>query len=152
MFTSLVGYQDTGAKSTLRLELDPGLLRSLIVTLKANERLAPDGPVLALELLSLYMVRDVNGSTLISYHPSSASLLHDRILSAGRGGYWEKIMSRSIDPTEDKVITRPDLTSTKAIHIIRARQLRYSSLLEDLKNTIMFIRGKPNPALELASE
>ncbi|KAG6840284.1 hypothetical protein H0H93_004714, partial [Arthromyces matolae] len=53
---------------------------------------------------------------------------------------------------EEKVITRPELTSTKAIHTIRARQLRYSSLLEDLKNTIMFIEGKPNPALESASE
>lgn len=37
---------------------------------------------------------------------------------------------------------------TNELHVIRAHQLHYSSLLADFKKTVLFIRDTPNPALE----
>lgn len=37
---------------------------------------------------------------------------------------------------------------TKELHVIRAHHLHYSSLLEDFKKTVVFIRDTKNPAMK----
>lgn len=39
------------------------------------------------------------------------------------------------------------MSLTNELHVIRAHQLHYSSLLEDFRKTIQFIMDTPNPAL-----
>ncbi|KAF9011851.1 hypothetical protein BDQ17DRAFT_1344969 [Cyathus striatus] len=61
--------------------------------------------VLVPDLLSVHLVRNVNGSTIISFHPSlnlpttQAHYLHERIRFAGQSVYWQSIFQRSPDPT-----------------------------------------------------
>ena len=49
----------------------------------------PDQRLLVLDLLSVHLVRNINGSTIISYHPTmnipatTAKFLHERIRFAG---------------------------------------------------------------------
>lgn len=51
------------------------------------------------------MIRDISGSTLITYHPAlewkatTAANLHTRVYLAGQSVYWQKIFHRSSDPT-----------------------------------------------------
>jgi hypothetical protein len=67
--------------------------------LYSNERL------LVLDLLAVHLIRNVNGSTLISYHPTmnlpttTAPFLHTRIRFAGQSVYWQSILQKSADPT-----------------------------------------------------
>jgi hypothetical protein len=69
------------------------------LTLYSNNRL------LVLDLLSVHLIRNINGSTIISFHPSlelpttTASLLHERIRFAGQSVYWQSIFQKSPDPT-----------------------------------------------------
>ncbi|KAF8550189.1 hypothetical protein OG21DRAFT_1446946 [Imleria badia] len=55
------------------------------------------------DLLSVHMVRDVQSSTIISYHPKlrrrTADQLHSLINRTGRSVYWSKNFQRSKDPT-----------------------------------------------------
>jgi len=58
-----------------------------------------------LDLLSVHLVRNINGSTIISYHPTlnipstTAQFLHERIRFAGRSVYWQSMFQKSQDPT-----------------------------------------------------
>lgn len=49
---------------------------------------------------------------------------------------------------ESNVISTSNMTLSRELHIIRAHQLHYSSLLEDFRKTIAFIRATKNPALD----
>ncbi|TEB25452.1 hypothetical protein FA13DRAFT_1756550 [Coprinellus micaceus] len=61
--------------------------------------------VLSLDLLSVHLIRNTNGSTIISYHPTrnlpvtSAEYLHERVRFAGQSVYWQSMFQRSPDPT-----------------------------------------------------
>lgn len=70
----------------------------------------PDGKTssesaLVLDLLSIHLVRNVNGNTIISYHANmdlpttKADYLHERIRFAGQSVYWEKMLEKAEDPT-----------------------------------------------------
>jgi len=67
--------------------------------LYSNKRL------LVLDLLSVHLVRNINGSTIISYHPTlnipatTAPFLHERIRFAGQSVYWQSMFQKSQDPT-----------------------------------------------------
>ncbi|KIM41617.1 hypothetical protein M413DRAFT_72019 [Hebeloma cylindrosporum] len=69
------------------------------LVLHSNNRL------LVLDLLSVHLIRNVNGSTIISFHPSlnlpttTARFLHERIRFAGQSVYWQNIFQKSPDPT-----------------------------------------------------
>jgi hypothetical protein len=64
-----------------------------------------DRKVLTLDLLSVHLIRNLNGSTMISYHPTlnlpttTAQYLHERIRFAGQSVYWQSMFQRSPDPT-----------------------------------------------------
>jgi len=90
--------------------------------------------------------------------------------------YWQKIFQESPDPTfllltfvwhamyawdqaledlyahigqlEARVLSTSNLKLTQELHIIRAHQLHYSSLLDDFRKTVEFIRVTRNPAME----
>ncbi|KAK1225976.1 hypothetical protein PQX77_011044 [Marasmius sp. AFHP31] len=62
------------------------------------------GCYLVLDLLSVHLIRNVEGNTIISYHHSgpdatSAQYLHERIRFAGQSVYWQSIFQKSPDPT-----------------------------------------------------
>ena len=85
----------------------------------------PDKRRLRLDMLSVHLIRNINGSTIISYHPkmifptTTAAFFHQRIRLAGRLGstdatintedqfslftghsvYWQNIFQKSSDPT-----------------------------------------------------
>ncbi|KAF8892914.1 hypothetical protein BD779DRAFT_1436236 [Infundibulicybe gibba] len=139
--------------------------------------------LLVLDLLAVHLIRNVNvnGNTIISYHPgrqnsrtATASYLHERIRFAGNV-YWQSIFKNSPDPTfvllcyvwhamyawdealehlyshicllETKVMHHYDIHLTQELHVIRAHQLHYSSLLDDFRKTVEFIRTTHNPAV-----
>ena len=64
-----------------------------------------DQKVLTLDLLSVHLIRNLKGSTMISYHPilnlptTTAHYLHERIRFAGQSVYWQSMFQRSPDPT-----------------------------------------------------
>ena len=81
-----------------------------------------DKRLLVLDLLSVHLVRNINGSTIISYHPTlnipatTAKFLHERIRFAGlskliiilfhslihllgQSVYWQSMFQKSQDPT-----------------------------------------------------
>jgi hypothetical protein len=45
-------------------------------------------------------------------------------------------------------LEKNDLNFTQELHRIRAHLLHYTSLLEDFRKTVNFIKGTPYPALE----
>ncbi|KAF5384252.1 hypothetical protein D9615_003334 [Tricholomella constricta] len=62
--------------------------------------------ILVLDLLSVHLIRSVEESTIISFHPviknhptTDALYLHDRIRFAGQSVYWQSIFQKSPDPT-----------------------------------------------------
>ena len=57
----------------------------------------------------------------------------------------------SLNLQESQAITTSETTLTNELHIIRAHQLHYSSLLADFRKTIIFIRDTKNPALDSLS-
>jgi len=67
--------------------------------LYSNKRL------LVLDLLSVHLIRNINGSTIISFHPTlnipatTAPFLHERIRFAGQSVYWQSMFQKSQDPT-----------------------------------------------------
>ncbi|KAF5350703.1 hypothetical protein D9756_008753 [Leucocoprinus leucothites] len=154
---------------------------------------------LCLDLLSVHVIRNIKGNTIISYHPdmdlptTGAEQLHDRIRFAGKPSalssrdrlvnachagqsvYWQKMFQQSRDPTllllvflwhaiyswdqalehlynhicrlESKVIDTGRWEMNQELHIVRAHQLYYTSLLDDLGRTVEFIRKHKNPAM-----
>ncbi|KIM41609.1 hypothetical protein M413DRAFT_445584 [Hebeloma cylindrosporum] len=86
-----------GAPSTLlgKQMIDP----HSPLALYSNNRL------LVLDLLAVHLIRNINGSTIISFHPSldlpttKADFLHERIRFAGQSVYWQSIFQKSPDPT-----------------------------------------------------
>ena len=48
---------------------------------------------------------------------------------------------------EANVIKTYDITLTQELHIIRAHQLHYSSLIKDIEKTVEFVRDTKNPAM-----
>lgn len=60
---------------------------------------------LVLDLLSFHLVRNIKGSTLISFHPSTGPMptkahhLQIRARFAGQSVYWQSMFQRSPDPT-----------------------------------------------------
>jgi hypothetical protein len=65
--------------------------------------LFPGKKYLVQDLLSVHMVRTVQSSTIISYHPklrrTTAERLYSLINRTGRSVYWSKNFDRSKDPT-----------------------------------------------------
>jgi len=49
---------------------------------------------------------------------------------------------------EARVIKTYDILLTQELHIIRAHQLHYSSLIEDIRKTVEFVRDTKNPAMD----
>ncbi|KAJ3563227.1 hypothetical protein NP233_g9075 [Leucocoprinus birnbaumii] len=148
---------------------------------KAPLKLRYSDRYLCLDLLSVHVIRHVDGNTIISYHPdmdlptTGAEKLHDRIRFAGQSVYWQKMFQQSRDPTllllvfiwhtmyswdqalehlynhicqlESKVIDTGRWKMNQDLHIIRAHQLYYTSLLDDIRKTVEFIRKHKNPAM-----
>ncbi|KAF8153211.1 hypothetical protein B0H34DRAFT_722645 [Crassisporium funariophilum] len=111
---------------------------------------------------------------------TTAPYLHERIRFAGQSVYWQSIFQNQSDPTfvlltfiwhamyawdealenlyshictlESQVITTSEMTLTQELHIIRAHHLHYSSLLDDFRKTVIFVRDTKNPALMALSE
>jgi len=176
--------------------------------------------LLHLDLLAVHLIRNVNGSTIISYHPTmalpttTAEFFHQRIRFAGmcwwlfcvidvksllgQSVYWQSIFQKSPDATfvlltfiwhavyawdealedlykhictlvrdthicislflltsmtqESRVITTADMPLTKELHVIRAHHLHYTSLLEDFRKHVFFVRDTHNPALDSLSK
>jgi len=107
---------------------------------------------------------------------TTARYLHERIRFAGQSVYWQSIFQKSPDPTfvlltfiwhaiyawdealetlynhictlEGAVVATTDFDLTQELHIIRAHQMHYSSLLEDLRKTVTFVQDTLNPALD----
>jgi len=65
-----------------------------------NINFMPGGRLLVLDLLSVHLIRNINGSTIISYHPSlpqpttTAEDLHRRILLAGKSFFYQYYTAR----------------------------------------------------------
>lgn len=175
-----------------------------------------DNRQLVLDLLSVHLVRHVDGSTIISFHPkidhptTPAAYLHERIRFAGRSGnhsmyigwvgtrtkcvlaenfpsfprsyicasdlhlacnvrmgwspwrficthlptrehllsVWSSYTAGRHDFKETRVISTSNTILTQELHVIRAHQLHYSSLLEDFQKTVDFIGTTRNPAMD----
>lgn len=164
----------------------PSTMSQMMIDTQAPLPLSSSGQLLVLDLLSVHLIRNSNGSTIISYHPSlplpttTAKDLHQRIQFAGQSVYWQKMFQQVSDPTfvlltflwhamyawdeasenlythictlETKVIETSQMSLTSELHIIRAHQLHYSSLLSSFTKTVEFIRDTDNPALESMDE
>lgn len=50
------------------------------------------------------------------------------------------------------MISTSEMSLTQELHIIRAHHLHYSSLLDNFRKTVEFVRDTLNPALESLSE
>ena len=50
------------------------------------------------------------------------------------------------------MISTSNTVLTQELHVIRAHQLHYSSLLEDFRKTVEFVRKTRNPAMETYEE
>ncbi|KAK7056720.1 hypothetical protein VNI00_002437 [Paramarasmius palmivorus] len=111
---------------------------------------------------------------------SGAAYLHERIRFAGQSVYWQHIFQSSPDPTfvllvflwhaiyswdealeilynhiismEMRIMRDSDMQITRTLHFIRAHLLHYSSLLEDMRNSVQFIISTPNPAMNSLDE
>ncbi|KAF9444896.1 hypothetical protein P691DRAFT_806548 [Macrolepiota fuliginosa MF-IS2] len=159
----------------------PSILSQMMIDTQAPLPLKSSDQLLVLDLLSVHLIRNTEGSTIISYHPSlplpttTAHTLQERIRFAGQSVYWQKMFQKSSDPTfvlltflwhamyawdealenlyihictlETKVIETNEMRLTSELHVIRAHQLHYSSLLGDFRKTVQFILDTPNPAL-----
>jgi hypothetical protein len=61
--------------------------------------------MLFIDLLAIHMIRNVNESTVISYHPestwcqTSAERLQSLMLLVGGSVYWQNIFTKTKDPT-----------------------------------------------------
>ncbi len=53
---------------------------------------------------------------------------------------------------ETRVMSPSNIDLTRELHLIRAHLLHYASLLGDMKKSVLFVLGTPNPALAALSE
>ncbi|KAF8153212.1 hypothetical protein B0H34DRAFT_820059 [Crassisporium funariophilum] len=95
-----------GSKSMDTLNNPPTLLGSQKIDTHAPLALYSNKRVLVLDLLAVHLIRNVNGSTIISYHPTlnipttKAIFLHERIRFAGQSYvYWQSMFQELADPT-----------------------------------------------------
>lgn len=93
-------------KSTASLASQiPTLLGSQKIDTHAPLALYSNQRLLSLDLLSVHLIRNIKGSTIISYHPNlkmsttTAPYLHTRIRFAGQSVYWQSMFQKSPDPT-----------------------------------------------------
>ncbi|KAF8199527.1 hypothetical protein BJ912DRAFT_921939 [Pholiota molesta] len=115
------------------------------VVLRSNDR------ILLLDLLAFHMIRDKNGSTIISYHPTkewkstSAVYLRTRVGHAGTSVYWQSLFRRSDDPT------------MILLCMLWYAMYAWDEALENLyvhicwlsfRKTVLFVRTTSNPAME----
>lgn len=96
----------TASLNTIASSEDRLTLTEQMIDTQAPLRLRSSRRTLVLDLLSVHLIRNVEGSTIISYHPSiknhpttEASYLHDRIRFAGQSVYWQIIFQKCPDPT-----------------------------------------------------
>ncbi|KDR77304.1 hypothetical protein GALMADRAFT_246652 [Galerina marginata CBS 339.88] len=91
-------------KSTDTLKA-PTLLGTQTIDPHSPLALYSNNRLLVLDLLAVHLIRNVNGSTILSFHPTlnlpttTASFLHERIRFAGQSVYWQSIFQKSPDPT-----------------------------------------------------
>ncbi|KAG1736662.1 uncharacterized protein EDB91DRAFT_1142013, partial [Suillus paluster] len=136
--------------------------------------------MLVIDLLTIHMVRGLNTSTIISYHPdsawrqTSAKHLHSLMQLVGGSVYWQKIFSKSKDPTfvflailwyglyawdesfelldnhvsdlESQVLK--DYALTRELHVLQVHLLHYQVLLHSFEVSVTFIEKTQNPAME----
>ncbi|KAL4063406.1 cora-like Mg2+ transporter protein-domain-containing protein [Scleroderma citrinum] len=153
--------------------------------IQASLFLQSSNNILVQDLLSIHMVRTPASSTIISYHPSSSSQrtsakrLRSLVQRAGQNLYWQRVFSKSNDPTflllailwyvlyswdeafealynhtnwlESRVLSTTDIGLTSELHNVRAHLLHYQSLLQDFRRSISFIKRTPNPAMDVIS-
>ncbi|KAG0707781.1 hypothetical protein DFH29DRAFT_597534 [Suillus ampliporus] len=139
-----------------------------------------NGSMLFIDLLAIHMVRGVETNTIISYHPestwcrTSAKRLHSLMQLVGASVYWQKIFSKSKDPTfvflailwyalyawdesfelldnhvsdlETRILRNHGIT--RELHILQAHLLHYHSLLHGFEVSVTFIEKTRNPAME----
>ncbi|KDR66162.1 hypothetical protein GALMADRAFT_148072 [Galerina marginata CBS 339.88] len=107
---------------------------------------------------------------------TSAQYLHSRVRYVGESVYWQSLFRQSQDPTfvllsmlwysmyawdealenlyahicwlESRVLVTNNIHLTRELHIIRASLLHYTSLLENFRKAVIFIRNTPNPAIQ----
>jgi len=76
-----------------------------MIDIRAPLALSSNNQLLVLDLLSVHLIRNINGSTIISYYPSQnlptakAKFLHMRIRLVGQSVYWKSILQKTQDPT-----------------------------------------------------
>jgi len=76
-----------------------------MIDTQAPLRLKSNNKALILDLLSVHLVRNIGGNTLISFHANmglpttEAAYLHERIRFAGQSVYWQKMLEKTDDPT-----------------------------------------------------
>ncbi|KAF9530553.1 hypothetical protein CPB83DRAFT_850531 [Crepidotus variabilis] len=93
------------SKSNVTLQNPSTYLGSQNIDTQAPLILHSNKRILVLDLLAVHLIRNVNGSTLISFHPTMelpttpADFLHTRIRFAGQSVYWQNIFQNSPDPT-----------------------------------------------------
>jgi len=99
------GRQSTHSFSSVAVSEDRLTVTEQMIDTQAPLRLRSSRRVLILDLLSVHLIRNVDGNTIISYHPTMkhpttvAKYLHDRIRYAGQSVYWQSIFQKSADPT-----------------------------------------------------
>ncbi|KAF8344921.1 hypothetical protein F5887DRAFT_1282922 [Amanita rubescens] len=73
--------------------------------LKSSKSRSIRNKALVSNLLSVHLVRNVAGNTLVSFHANMgltttrASYLHERVRFAGQSVYWQKMLEKTDDPT-----------------------------------------------------
>ncbi|KAF8236165.1 hypothetical protein L208DRAFT_1391284 [Tricholoma matsutake] len=170
-----------GSMSTLASQ-DGTLPDKQMIDTQAPLRLRSSNRQLVLDLISVHLIRHIDGSTILSFHPdidhpvTDAKYMHKRIRFAGQSVYWQKIFRESPDPTfllltfmwhamyawdeafedlyahicqlETSVISTSNTVLTQELHLIRAHQLHFGSLLDDFRKSVEFVRTTRNPAME----
>ncbi|KAF4612869.1 hypothetical protein D9613_011170 [Agrocybe pediades] len=115
-----------------------------------------------------------------SFDTTSAEYLHKRVRFAGKSVYWQNIFRKSTDPTlllltfiwhtvyawdealehlyahvcalEGRAILEQEMRLTQDLHVLRAHLYHYSSLLNDLRKSVEFVRGTKNPSSQYSEE
>ncbi|KAG6829590.1 hypothetical protein H0H87_010739 [Tephrocybe sp. NHM501043] len=99
------GAQSSTSINTVASTEDRLTLTEQMIDTQSPLRLRSKRRILVLDLLSVHLIRNIEGSTIISYHPTlehpttSANWLRDRIRYAGQSVYWQSIFQKSQDPT-----------------------------------------------------
>ncbi|GLB39824.1 putative corA-like Mg2+ transporter protein [Lyophyllum shimeji] len=105
LYHNSAGTQSAHSISTVASTDDRLTVTEQMIDTQAPLRLRSSRRILILDLLSVHLIRNVTGSTIISYHPTmkhpttTAQYLHDRIRYAGQSVYWQSIFQKSPDPT-----------------------------------------------------